>query len=164
LGVQALAVELLAGLPEPALADGLATLPAQPKVRAGLLQAFSHLPASASAAPPPEAVKMLLDNDYSVRASAIEALERLDPSALKEDMLWRMAIGDSDGFVRSCAMRALGKLPATVLAERVPALLQALEDSTFSVQISAAEALSKVNEPYCATLHSAGSRQVVTRA
>jgi hypothetical protein len=40
-GVQKMAVELLARLSAPALADGLATLPAQPEVRAGLLQALA---------------------------------------------------------------------------------------------------------------------------
>jgi hypothetical protein len=55
--IQALAVELLTGLPGRALADRLATLPAQPKVLAGLLQALGKLPASASAALPPAAVQ-----------------------------------------------------------------------------------------------------------
>jgi HEAT repeat protein len=145
LGIQALAVELLARLPEPALADGLATLPAQPEVRAGLLQALSKLPASASAAPPPAAVQMLQDTDASVRASAIAALKRLDPSALEEGVLLRMALGDSDRYVRGCAMRALGNFPATVLVQHVPKLLQALEDSDSSNRSLAAEVLKKVD-------------------
>jgi HEAT repeat protein len=144
--VQKRAVKLLARLPGPALADGLATLPAQPKVRAGLLQALGQLPASAMVAPPPEAVQMLQDEDASLRGSAIEALDRLDPSALMEDVLVRMARDDSDGDVRSCAMRALGKLPAARLAEHVPALLKGLENSRYAVQRSAAAALQKVDE------------------
>jgi HEAT repeat protein len=85
---------------------------------------------------------MLNDQDYSVRASAIEAL---DLSALEEGVLLRMALGDSDGHVRSCALRSFINFPAAALAEHVPALLLALEDSYSGVCELAAETLQKVD-------------------
>jgi HEAT repeat protein len=143
--VQKLAVEFLARLPAPALADGLVTFPALSRVCAGLLRALGDLPASATVAPPSALVQMLEDEAPSVRDWAIRALERLDRSALGAPVLLRMALGDSQSFVRTTAMRALSYLPAATLSQHVPELLQILEDSDGLARRPAAEALGKVD-------------------
>jgi vesicle coat complex subunit len=86
------------------------------------------------------------DQDPEVRASALAALERLDPSALGEHVLLRIALDDSNGVVRDCAMRAIVNWPAAVLAQHVPALLKLLEDTYIAVPRLAMEALQKLDD------------------
>jgi hypothetical protein len=159
LDIQKLAVELLARLPTPALADGLATLPAQPEVRAGLPQALSALPAPVSVGPPPAAVRMMPQgSDSSVRASAIAALHVLNNAGPDKHLRQAME-GSVQRLVASMPAEAFDKvlsvggggtgkvlpdtavldsvlhhLPAEQLRLHVPLLMSLLRDPRASVK------------------------------
>ncbi|NES00714.1 MAG: GAF domain-containing protein, partial [Symploca sp. SIO1B1] len=87
----------------------------------------------------PELIRALQDKNFSVRASAAEALGKIGSEATIPELI--RALQDKNFSVRASAAEALGKIGSEAT---IPELIQALQDKNFSVRASAAEALGKI--------------------